>query len=843
MLSSWLKKLVPHLIAVGIFLIIAVIYCAPALQDKVVKQSDITQWKGSIQQSVEYKETHGQYPLWTNSVFGGMPAFSIGYPANNVIPWIAHKIFSLGLPTPIQFFFLACVAFYFLCMVLRLKPYVGVIGALGFGYATYNPVIISAGHDTQMWSMAYMPAFIGSLILIYEKKYWIGAALTALFTSVLIAMNHPQIAYYGFIVAVIMTIFYAVRWIRNKEWNHLAKVAVFTIVGAVTGLLTNAVTVMATYEYQKETIRGGTTLAQKDSAGIKSITGLDKNYAFSYSLQIPEPFVMMVPRMYGGSNDNEEVSQEKSKAVEALIAFPKELQQLQQQLPLTHYWGGLVDSGLGTSGPPYVGAIIIFLAILGMFILDNKHKWWILTGTLLAVVMSWGGFFESFNILLYKYLPLFNKFRAPSMVLVIPQMLLPLLAALAVNKIATTEDKKTLLPSFKKSVIATGAVFVVLLLLYMSLSYLSKGDKGILAQFRDGQNAQLYPYVDSFFDGLKADRKSLFIGDIFRSLGFIAVALLLVFFALRNSIKPLVLSILLSAFVLIDLITVDLKYLGKDDYQDQLENEGIFMRSQTDNELLRDTSFYRVLNLSGNPFAENFTSYHYNSIGGYHPAKLSLYQDVIESVMPDQIQNVVKVLQTNPALLPTAHAPVLNMLNTKYFLQKNGYQTAGYWKNDAALGNVWFVKTIRYVKDAHEEIDALNTFNPRDTALVQESFQSQIPFQPQFDSAASIRLVKNDNDLINYTSSSTTNQFAVFSEIYYTRGWKAFIDGKETPIVKVNYLLRGLAVPAGNHAIEFRFAPEQYNKGKKLTSIFSIVLLLLIAAALFMEWRASRNTA
>ena len=827
MKSSWFKKLVPHAVAVLVFLVVAFIYCKPVIEDKVVSQSDVTQWKGSAQQSVEYAKTHdGVYPLWTNSMFSGMPTFQISYSANNKVPWMAHNIFSLGLPKPVNFFFLASICFYFLCVVLGVRTVFGILGALAFAYCTYNPVIISVGHDTKMVSIAYMPALLASIILIYEKKYWLGAGLTALFTSVLISQNHPQIDYYLFLAVGIMTIFYAVRWIQNKEWRHLGLVVAFTIVAAITGVLTNAVTLFSTYEYQKETIRGGGTALFDSTSNKENVKGgLTKDYALSYSMNITEPFVMMVPRMYGGSSDHLEVSEEDSKAIEKLRGYPQEVQQ--QVTPLLNfYWGGMVkDTDIGTSGPPYIGSIICVLAILGMFLLDGRHKWWILTAVGLTIMMSWGSYFDALNGFLYKYFPLYNKFRAPSMILVVSQLLIPVLAVLCLNKIAETTDKKTLLPLFKKGLIAIGSTFALLFIIYMMSDFMSASDNTVMRQLKGAADPQALQVVSDFFEGLREDRKGLMMGDILRSLGFSLVALLLVFLALRKTIGTMALGVGLIILTLIDLITIDVKYLNYENYREKLDNESVFTKTKADNEILADKSYFRVFNYSGNAFKDGITPYHYNSIGGYHAAKISIYQDLIEHKFSKPLSNTY----------------ILNMLNTKYFIQKdrNG-QTQGYQKNDSALGNCWLIKSIHYVKDADAEMNALGTFNPKDTAVIQESFKSSIPFEPVYDSSASITLIKNDNDIVTYSFNAANNQFAVFSEVYYKSGWKAYIDGKEAPIVKVNYVLRGLAIPAGKHEIKFEFKPQGYYKGRSLTSIFSIVLLVVLATGIFMEWR-NRN--
>ena len=830
MKSSWFKQLIPHAVAVLIFLVVALIYCKPVFDGKVVAQTDITQWKGSVQQSIEFAKTHnGVYPLWTNSLFSGMPAFQIGYTTNNKLPWIAHGIFSLGLPKPISFFFLASVCFYFLCMVLRARPVFGILGALAFAYATYNPVIISVGHDTKMLSIAYMPALLAAVIMIYEKKYWLGGGLAALFTSVLVTQNHPQIAYYLFLALAIMTIFYAVRWIKAAQWRHLTIAISVTIAAGIIGLAVNAVQLLSTYEYQKETIRGGgSPLADPATSKENAKDGLSKDYALSYSMTITEPFVLMVPKMYGGSSDHFEMDEEKSKALAAIRASPNEAQQQMQGL-LNFYWAGMTKPGeMGVSGPAYAGAIICVLAILGMFILDGKHKWWILTAVGITIMMSWGSYFEALNGFLYEYLPLYNKFRAPSMILVIPQLLLPILAVLCLEKIALTNDKKTLLPAFKKGAIAVGATFAVLFIIYLMSDFMSGSDKEIMTRIRLSNDTQWLQILNAFFDGMREDRKSLMIGSIFRSLGFALVALVFVWLAIRKTISPMVLGIGLTVFALIDSIMIDVKYLSHDNFQDKQENEGFFVKTKADEELLADKSFFRVFNVTG--FQENFTSYYHNSVGGYHAAKIGIYQDLIEHKLTRQQPNT----------------SVFNMLNVKYFIRKgNNMQTEAYEKNDSALGNAWLVKNIQYVKDANAEMNALGTFNPKDTAIVQDTFKSSIPFEAVADSSAAIARVANgdDHDLLTYSFNSATNQFAVFSEIYYKGGWKAYIDGKEAPIVKVNYVLRGLAIPAGKHEIRFEFKPKGYYNGKSITSIFTIILLVIFVAGIFMEWRNRKQKA
>jgi uncharacterized membrane protein YfhO len=413
------------------------------------------------------------------------------------------------------------------------------------------------------------------------------------------------------------------------------------------------------------------------------------------------------------------------------------------------------------------------------------------------------------------------------MALILPQLLLPFLAVLSLNKIIDGTDRNELWKKYKKGLLATAAVFAVLFMIYLTSGFLSNGDDTILKQVRDMNQPQLSQSVNSFYDGLKEDRKGLMMGDILRSFGFILVAVFVLFLFIKNKLNALAATIIITIFAFIDVISIDNKYLNADSYNDKIDSEGVFQLSKADQEILADKSYFRVLNFGGDPFADAVTSYHYNSIGGYHAVKLRIYQDLIERQLRKQQPNFA----------------VLNMLNTKYFIQKDPRSgvTQNYQRNDNAMGPVWFVKHVQFVKNADEEMSALDNFNPSDTAFVQESFRSSIPGLPEADSAASIKMEKNNNDVITYSSVSASNQFAVYSEVYYTKGWKAFIDNKETPIIKTNYALRGLAIPAGNHTIEFRFEPQGYFTGRKITMVASIALLAFLAFSLFIWWRRNKQ--
>lgn len=816
-----LKNLLPHAIAVVVFAVVAIIYCKPVLDGKVMHQSDVTLWKATAQNSFDYREKHGEFPLWSNGPFSGMPAFQITSVGSNPVSIIyAQNILTLNLPKPVSFFFLACICFYFLSQVLKVNPYVGLFGALSYAYATYNPIIISVGHDTKMQAIAYLPAFIASLLLIYNKRYLWGTALTALFTGLLIAANHLQITYYGVIIALIMSVGLGIRWIKEKDTKHLVKAGGLALLAALLGVMVNAVMLFSTYDYSQRTIRGGSQLADDKNT---TKTGLTKDYALSYSFYKTEPLVMMFPRMYGGSSGNMEVAEDKSKAVEALQQMPAQLAQGVQNYT-RFYWGGI--DGVGTSGPPYIGAIVCFLALLGFVLLDGKHKWWILTACVFTLLLSWGKYFDGFNRTMLDILPMYNKFRAPSMILVVPTLLLCMMSVMTLDLIFKYENKDLLLQKYKKGLMLVGGVFVLALLVYFMSDFNADSDQSLLQQINaiadPQQKAAIEPPVRSYISALKADRQGLFMGDILRSFLFIAVALIAIFLFIKRKLNALVVTLVVGVFAFIDLITIDTKYLNADHFNENTENETIFKPSAVDLQIMKDTGYYRVLDVSqGIGAAFNggpITPYFHKSVGGYHPAKLSIYMDLIEK----QLYNFPNCL------------PVLDMLNTKYIItsqQQNGQQLMAQ-ENPEALGAAWFVKAINYKKGPAEVMQALTNFNPKDTAILDQASTGNVVANAIKDSSAYIKLLYNDNDIIQYESSSSANEFAVFSEIYYDAGWKATIDGKETPIVRTNYVLRGLQVPAGKHRIVFEFKPASFiNSNRAAIGASALIWLLLIGAA------------
>jgi len=805
------KSLLPHAIAVGVFLIVALFYCKPALEGKVLAQGDVIHWKGMAQDMYNYKETHGHFPLWNNNLFSGMPGYQVTMEAYSPIPLIfLHNVFMLFLPKPIGYFFLLCIAFYFLTQVVGAKPWLGILGGIAYAYASYGPIIVSVGHDTKMQAMGYLPALLGAIWLIYQRKYLWGAALTALFSALLIGMNHLQVTYYFLIVAAFMTAGFAIQWIKEKQYKQLALSLGIALAAGAVGVCFNMVTLATTSDYAKATMRGGQLTFDSTGKSSKS-SGLSIDYAFTYgSYGKAETFTYLIPSIYGGPDELSTGSQVSKFAAEKGV--PED-----QLLPLASrytYWG----EQPANSGPVYLGAIVCFLFVFGLLYLKTWHKWWILSVCVLAILMSWGKNFESFNTFLFHYLPLYNKFRAPSIILVIPQLLFPLVGIMALQQFLFEDANKTeALKKLKTTIYITCGFFAVAIGLYLTFTYTSSSDQGLKSYF-----AQLFggkqDEANALFNALKEDRKSLFGSDLIRSILLVTVAATVLWLTAKNKIKAIYALIAIIVLCSFDVLSVGKRYLNDNNYQDaETLSDSYSKPTAIDLEIMKDSTHPRVFNMTQqDPFADAMTSYFHRSVGGYHPAKLSIYDDMLTHQLRKQPLNI----------------QVLNMLNARYIIvpnQQNGQ--AMLQVNTGALGHAWFIKHIQYVKDAGAAMKALDTVNPKDTAIVEDRFKKDIAFEPVADSTASIKLLKNDNDVVTYQSANKTNQFAVFSEVFYDRGWKAYIDEKEAPIVQTNYVLRGLAIPAGNHNIRFEFKPASYYDSNKASiGAAGLIWILLIAA-------------
>jgi hypothetical protein len=828
MKKGWLKIALPHIIAVAVFLVVALLFCKPALDGKVLNQHDIVGAKGMAQSAWEYREKHGQFPLWNTHIFSGMPNYQVAIQGPNVLVDFT-AILTLGLPKPISFFFLACICFYILAIAFNINPWIGMFSALAFAYTTYDPIIISAGHDTKMMAIAYMPALLAGLVWLFHKRYWLGLAVTALFATMEILANHPQINYYFFIVAACMAISYAIIWIKRGEWKHMAIAFSLAIVGALIGIGNSAVTFFTTAEYAKYTMRGGKTIETNQTGQVveKQTKGLDPDYALSYSFRKSEPVTLFMPNVFGSSSS--EVYEEDSRFVEELVDknIPEATAvQLAAQMP--KYWGGISGRSESTAGPVYAGALTCLLFVIGLALLRTHHRWWILSAVVIALLLSWGRYFEGFNMFLLENLPMYNKFRAPSMSMVIPQFLIPLLAGLALHQVLfqekTEEEKKNF---FKHSLYAIGGLVALVGIIYIVNDYRSEIDGEILKAYGD-ENGR--PVVNA----LKDARQAMFGSGITRLIGFAILLIGLLFLWKKKIIPALAVIATLAVVNTIDLVSVGKKYLNEDNYVDKDAYTGVnFQPTQTDQAILADKDpHFRVYQLTGDRFASSPTTarsmYYHRSVGGYHPAKLRIYQDLIETQLSKDSLNMA----------------VLNMLDTKYFLVPNqqGNEIAGAQQNPDALGAAWFVKELKPVNGPAEEMKALDNFDPKQTAFFDQKLQKINP-AITYDSSGTIALTKYDNDTIEYQVKTPTAQFAVFSEIYYPAGWNAYIDGKKTDYYKVNYLLRGMPVPAGDHKITFRFEPASYKQAYQMSLWSGIILYVFLLVAILAgvrEWRSRK---
>ena len=818
--SGLFKKLLPHLIAIIVFLTLSVFFCKPILDGNVLKQSDIIGWKSMAQNSFEYRAKHGHLPLWNPNLFSGMPNYQVAMEGKSVLPDFT-KILSLWLPKPMNFFFLACICFYVLCLSFRLKPVVGILGSIGFAFATYNPIIIGVGHESKMMAIAFMPLLMAGIILTFEKRYWLGLSVTTLGAYLEIAANHPQINYYFLLIAVAVSMAYIISWIRDKEWKHMLIAGSIVVGAAAIAVASTAVTLLTTYEYTKATTRGGKDVSIEGDVVKKAKTsGLDTSYAFQYSFGRSETAVLMMPKAFGESSGK--LLDENSKVVEKLAdkGIPESsAMQVATQLPA--YWGGIVS----TDGPPYLGVIICLLAIIGFVLVKHPIKWGLLVITVMGIMMAWGKYAPGFNTFLFTHLPMYNKFRAPSMSMVIPEFTMPVMAVLALQYIFYRDKSRELLKQdFRKILYAVAGLFALLIIMYLMMSYTSPIDNEISSSV--SQMAKSDEIGRAVISGMKADRRAMFGGQLLRTLGFAALIIGGLYLYLRNVVKPLVAIIGLIAITTIDLLVIDKEYLNEDHFApaDEITAQS-FTPTTVEKQILQDRDpDFRVFNANVNPVYDTRSPYFFKPITGYNPARLSIYQNLVD-----------KYISASP------NQNVLNMLNAKYIIYSNSQTNQQQMQpNPNAYGHCWLVKHVKIVDGSVEEIQSIGNMDLRDTAVVQKSFSNAVT-QPQWDSAASIKLSKFDNDTMDYSFNGSKSQFAVFSEVYYPFGWNAYLDGKKVEYCKADYVLRGLSLPPGQHAVRFIFEPSSYKRGVKIAYIASFLILILFLGGLFMQWRSRRS--
>lgn len=818
-MKTQMNKVIPFISAVAIFLLLAIIYMAPSLEGKGLHQHDVVQHKGMSKELADFRAEQGEEALWTNSMFGGMPGYMIStkYPSNKLRG--IHRVLLLNYWRPVNFIFLYLIGFYIALLAFRVNPWLSIAGAIAYGFSAYFIIIIEAGHISKVFALGYMPPIIAGVHLAFKGKYLRGALLTGIFLSLQILVIHFQITYYTFLIIVIYAIYELVATIKEKTWSNYIKASSVLAVFAAFAILTNLSILWTSYEYSKFSIRGKSELSTEKE---NRTSGLDRDYATQWSYGKAETFNLLIPNFHGGSSagplsENSETYkflsqiQGKSAAKKAIKSMPT-------------YWG---DQPI-TSGPVYLGAVVVFLFILSLFLVRGRIKWWLVTASVLGVLLSWGSNFQWFTDLFFDYVPGYNKFRAVSMTLIIVQFSFPLLAIIGVDKMLKGEFTKMQVQSaVKYSFYIVGGLCLFFLLFANGLfNFEAAVDQQYIQQ----------GYTD-FVDALQKDRLSLFRKDAFRTLVFVGLTAGILLFYLKDKLQKEYFIAVLGILILVDLYAVDKRYLNADDFVPARKAKEYISEAKVNKLILEDKSSYRVLNLSVSTFNDATTSYFHQSIGGYHGAKLRRYQELIENGIQPELQALFGGLRSGSMSLIDStlmNSPILNMLNTKYLIYNADAPPIRNWN---AYGNAWFVSSIENAKNADEEIAKVNEINPQKQIVVADDFMAIIEEQQILppDSNASIELISYQPNRLVYRSSNEQSSMAVFSEIYYPKGWEAFIDGEPVEHIRANYILRALAIPSGDHEVVFAFNPRSYHLGERVGLIFSLILLLGLFAYLIRE--------
>ncbi|WP_282161741.1 YfhO family protein [Ulvibacterium marinum] len=804
-MKNSLKALFTHFFVTVFFVIAALAYFHPVLQGKVIEQSDIVQFTGMAKEQNDFRKRTGEEPYWTNSAFGGMPTYQLGaYYPHDYIKKLDRLI--RFLPRPADYLFLYFIGFYILLCCLRVDYRLAVLGALAFGFSTYLIIILGVGHNAKAHALGYLPILLGGIILTFRKKYLWGFVLTALAMALEVVANHYQMTYYGMLLILILGLVYLVYAIQKGQVKHFFISVGILIVAVALGIAANATSLMATKEYADWSTRGKSELTIDYQGNTKeNLDGLDKEYITRWSYGISESLNLFVPRLFGGSS--QENLGENSKTYSFLIdqGIPRS-QALNFASGVTLYWGNQP----GTSGPAYIGAIIFFLFILGLILVKGKAKWWLLGGTLLSLFLSWGKNFSFLTDFMIDYFPLYDKFRAVSSIQVVLELCAPALAILALqvlfkNTVSQTDKLKALRISFF-------IVFGLGILLFLV--------KGMFDFSGYHDNTIKRYYGDEILDLIQSDRKAVYTSDLFRSLIYVFLAALALWFFLKEKIKPNIAVILLGVLMVSDLVGVNRRYVNKENFIAKRLMTRPFQESPADTEIQKDTTNFRVFDQTQG-FEGARTSYFHKTISGYHAAKPAGMEDLF----------YFHIAQGNIG--------ILNMLNIKYVIQQDEEGRSYPVLNPDTNGNAWFVEKLLPVEDANTEILDLDSLDTKRNALVNTiKFPNINRFNFTVDSIASVTLTDYEPNHLTYRSVNSNAGAAVFSEMYYPHGWNVYIDGKPQKHFRVNYVLRALMLPEGEHTIEFKFEPKIVALGSQITLASSALLGLIILSGLgYTFWR------
>ena len=820
-----LTKFTPHIAAFLLFVVISFMYFSPVLEGKQLLGHDTESWMCMAKETLDYNATHNDVTLWTNSMFGGMPTYQISMTQPyNLIKYVEDLIHIF--PNTVYNLMLYLIGFYILLLAFKVNPWLAIVGAIAFSFASYNFIIILAGHNSKAITIAYMAPLIGSVFMAFRRKRVLGALLTAFFLSLAIRANHVQILYYTVFILIILAVVEFIYSIKEKEIAGFLKTSGMLIAAALVAVGMNATSLLTTNEYSKATMRGESNGLTVDTQNSQH--GLNKDYITQWSYGIGETMTLLIPDFKGGGSGGALTSDsETGKRLTSLGAPDVNKIMKETQFPL--YWG----SQPFTSGPVYIGAIICFLFVLGLFLVDKRTKWWLLPIIGLTLMLAWGRNFMWLTDIFIDYVPLYNKFRTVSMMLVATGFGMTLMAILALKEVFTVKNKQKLIrPVLISAAIVGGIALIFALIPSLSGDFISPAD----AQYT-GNNAFLK-------ETLPLDRAGLLRADAFRSLMYILLSAGLIWLYAKNYLKQNLTYVLFGILILFDLAPVAKRYLNNDNFQRPRHFETLITPSKADNFILQDKSQFRVLDGTVSIFNDASPSYFHKNIGGYHAAKLRRYQELINMHVEKEVGRLFGAFgrATTPQVINNTmdSLGVLNMLNMKYLIYS---KEAAPVINPHANGNAWFVNNIRIADNANDEMRMVGEINTKKELVVDKLFASQLPAKLNPDTTARISLKSYEpNDLV-YNFSSKTDQVAVFSEIYYKDGWNAYIDGKIVPYVRANYLLRAMPLKAGNYEIEYKFEPKSYSIGNSIALISSLLLLLGIIGYVFLLWNKSRKTA
>ena len=796
------KQIIPHIVSLSLFVVVALMYFNPVLNGKKISQSDITQHIGMAKEVNDFRKATSEEPYWAESAFSGMPTYPIGtYFPNDYITSLDR--FIRFLPRPADYLFLYFLSFYILLLAFKVDWKIAIVGSLAFGFSTYLIIIFGAGHNSKAHAIAYMPLVLAGIVFIFKKRYLLGFIVTSIATALEIKANHPQMTYYLLFAILILGVVELIDAIKKNKTKQFVTQSSIIIVAMLLAVGVNSSRLLATKEYADVSTRGKTALTINPDGTKKEVTtGLSKEYITQFSYGKAETFNLFVPRYMGGGTV--ESLDEKSNTYQYVssIAGSKQADGFTKQVYT--YWG----DQLIVEAPAYIGAVMLFLFFLGVFILKGKYKYWLVASSVFAILMSWGKNFQFLTNFFIDYVPLYNKFRAVSSFQVIAELCIPLLGFLAVREFFFSKiEKKQKQIALKKALYSSVGLIVVGLLYALGFSTF----EGI----RDAS----YSEYEGLLDAVKADRLSMLYSDSFRSIILIGVGFVVLWLFLKQQLKYTTSIIAFAVLILFDLVQVNLRYVNGDDFKEARAIDKPFKASTADLQILKDKSHYRVANFSTDPFQDGRTSYFHKSIGGYHAAKMGRYQDLIEFQLSKQ------------------NMQVYNMLNTKYFIIPGDNGEVIAQQNPDANGNAWFVKNINYVQTADQEIRALDSTQTKNIAIVNENnIYKKINFSLEVDSLAYIKLTEYSLNSLTYETSSKFDEFSVFSEIYYKNGWKSYIDGELQPYTNVNYVLRGMEIPKGEHIIKFKFEPSVIKTGS-IISLISYALMVLIPVSWFFYYK------